>query len=119
MARGCRRCWLWSGSRCPSSRCAEAVGSGSSNPRAPRAAPFFRDLQISDLGAYLRSLEGQVQAMALEIDVLRQLLQEAGLISSASFSAWVREVDGRRLSWNALRCVDCGSSDLVVAIQPV
>jgi hypothetical protein len=87
VGRGCRRCWLWSGSRCPSSRCAEAVGSGSTDLRAPGAAPFPRDLQDSDLSAYLRSLEGQVQAMALEIDVLRQLLQEAGLNIIASFSA--------------------------------
>jgi hypothetical protein len=86
--------------------------------RSPGSAPFTRDLEDIDLGPYLRSREGQVQAMALQIDVLRQLLQEAGLISSASFSARVREIDGRRLSWNALRCVDCGSSDLVVVIQP-
>jgi hypothetical protein len=31
------------------------------------AAPFRRDLEDLDLGPYLRSLRGQVQAMALEI----------------------------------------------------
>ena len=114
-----------------------SVGPGSSDSRSPGAAPVPSDLQDSDLGAYLRSLEGQVQAMGLELHGLRQLLQEAGLISSASFSAWVRQIDGRdgaeagrlqhrndqscrscgrRLSWNARRCVYCGSSDLVGTI---
>jgi hypothetical protein len=114
-----------------------SVGPGSSDLRSPAAAPVPRNLQDSDLGAYLRSLEGQVQAMGVELHGLRQLLQEAGLTSSASFSAWVRRIDGRdgaesgrlqhrndqscrscarRLTWNARRCVYCGSSDLVVAI---
>ena len=112
---------------------------GSSEPRAPGAVPFPGDQEHTHLGAYLRSLEGQVQAMTLEIEALRELLQEAGLISSASFSARVREIDGRdgavdgrlqhrndqscgscgrKQSWNARRCVYCGSTDLVVAIQP-
>ena len=117
-----------------------SVGPGSSDPCASGAAPFPGDLEDSDLGAYLRSLEGQVQAMALEIDALRELLQDAGLISSASFSARVREIDGRDgavdgrlqhrnaqscrscgrgLSWNARRCVYCGSRDLVaMASEP-
>ena len=116
-----------------------SVGPGSSDPRAPAAAPFPCDLEDSDLGPYLRSLEGQVQAMALEIDALRELLQEAGLISIASFSARVREIDsrdgamdgrlqhrnaqscgscGRKLSWIARRCVYCGGRDLVLEIQP-
>lgn len=33
----------------------------------PSAAPFRRDLEDPDLCRYLRSLRGQVQAMALEI----------------------------------------------------
>ena len=100
--------------------------------------PFPVDKEHTHLGAYLRSLEGQVQAMTLKIEALRELLQEKGLISSASFSARVREIDGRdgvvdgglqhrndqscgscgrRLSWNARRCVYGGSSDPTVAIQ--
>lgn len=115
-----------------------SVGPGSSHPHASAAVPLPRDQEQTDLGAYLRSLEGQVHAMALEIEALRELLQEAGLISSTSFSARVREIDardgavngrlqhrndqscgscGRRLSWNARRCVYCGSTDLVVEIQ--
>ena len=35
--------------------------------RSPGAAPFPRDLEDPDLGPYLRSREGQVQAMALQI----------------------------------------------------
>jgi hypothetical protein len=35
--------------------------------RSPGAAPFPRDLEDPDLASYLRSREGQVQAMALEI----------------------------------------------------
>ena len=115
-----------------------SVGPGTSDPRAPGTVPFPGDLEHSDLGAYLRSLEGQVLAMALEIDALRELLQEAGLLTSVSFSARVREIDGRdgvvdgrlqhrndqscgacgrKLSWNTRRCVYCGSSDLVVASE--
>jgi hypothetical protein len=116
-----------------------SVGPGTVDPLSPGAVPFPGDLEHSDLGAYLRSLEGQVLAMALEIDALRELLQEAGLLTSASFSARVREIDGRdgvvdgrlqhrneqacgacghKLSWNARRCVYCGSRDVVVASEP-
>ncbi|MEI6111047.1 MAG: hypothetical protein WCP63_05150 [Cyanobium sp. ELA712] len=66
-----------------------SVAPGSSEPRAPGAVPFPGDKEHTHLGAYLRSLKDQLQAMTLEIEALRELLQEAGLISSTSFSARV------------------------------
>jgi hypothetical protein len=35
--------------------------------RSPGAAPFRRDLEDPDLGPYMRNRQGQVQAMALQI----------------------------------------------------
>ena len=115
------------------------VGPGLPDPRPIGAVPFPREQENTELGAYLRSLEAQVHAMALEIDALREMLQEVGLLSTASFSSRVREIDGRdgvvdgrlqhrndqsckscgrKLSWNARRCAYCGSTDLVGAIEP-
>ena len=113
------------------------VGLGHGDSRLIGATPFPREQEHTDLGADLRGLEGQVHAMALEIDALRELLQEAGLLTTASLSAQVRDSDGgdgvvdgrlehrndqscrscsRKLSWNVRRCVYCGGSDLTNAV---
>jgi hypothetical protein len=47
-----------------------SVSPGNGESRLIGATPFPREHEHTDLGAYLRSLEGQVQAMALEIEVL-------------------------------------------------
>ncbi|MEI6830549.1 MAG: hypothetical protein WCK64_11995 [Synechococcaceae cyanobacterium ELA445] len=116
-----------------------SISPGNGESRLIGATPFPRDQEHTDLGVYLRSLETQVHAMAMEIDALRELLQEAGVTNNTSFSAKVAEIDGRdgavdgrlqhrndqscgscgrKLSWNARRCVYCGSTDLTAAIQP-
>jgi hypothetical protein len=51
----------------------------------PGAAPFRRDLEDPDLGSDLRSRQGQVQAMALQIQPGR-----AGQVLLATSAGYVR-----------------------------
>jgi len=53
--------------------------------RSPGAAPFRRDLEDPDFGPDLRSREGQVQAMALQIQPGR-----AGQVLLATSAGYVR-----------------------------